>query len=159
MDYSRGSTSLAVPRPSRSPRATKGLSHESAPTAVAPALFLATAVAYVHTGFAALRKWTPQPSPSTPSSRPSASAAQRSKPQMRDLEAACQEALDEAKRSNEALNEAKTDLELCKLDLEAAQLGDRRARPRGRNQSSTTRSTAPRRADERDGGGADDATS
>ena len=40
----------------------------------------------------------------------------------RDLEAACQEALDEAKRSNEALNEAKTDLELCKLDLEAAQL-------------------------------------
>ena len=40
----------------------------------------------------------------------------------RDLEAACQEALDDAKRSNEALNEAKTDLELCKLDLEAAQL-------------------------------------
>ena len=32
------------------------------------------------------------------------------------------EALDDAKRSNEALNEAKTDLELCKLDLEAAQL-------------------------------------
>ena len=29
---------------------------------------------------------------------------------------------DDAKRSNEALNEAKTDLELCKLDLEAAQL-------------------------------------
>ena len=42
--------------------------------------------------------------------------------QMRDLEAAAQEALDDAKRSNEALNEAKTDLELCKLDLEAAQL-------------------------------------
>ena len=40
----------------------------------------------------------------------------------RDLEAACQEALDEAKISNEALNEAKTDLELCRLDLEAAQL-------------------------------------
>ncbi|CAH0379487.1 unnamed protein product [Pelagomonas calceolata] len=42
--------------------------------------------------------------------------------QMRELEAAAQEALDEAKLSNEALNEAKTDLELCKLDLEAAQL-------------------------------------
>ena len=40
----------------------------------------------------------------------------------RDLEAACQEALDEAKRSDEALHEARTDLELCKLDLEAAQL-------------------------------------
>ena len=40
----------------------------------------------------------------------------------KDLEAACQEALDEAKISNDALNAAKTDLELCKLDLEAAQL-------------------------------------
>jgi hypothetical protein len=40
----------------------------------------------------------------------------------KDLEAACQEALDEAKLSNESLQEAKTDLELCKLDLEAAQL-------------------------------------
>ena len=40
----------------------------------------------------------------------------------RDLEAACQEALDDAKRSDEALHEARTDLELCKLDLEAAQL-------------------------------------
>ena len=42
--------------------------------------------------------------------------------QMRELEAACQEALDDAKRSDEALHEARTDLELCKLDLEAAQL-------------------------------------
>ncbi len=42
--------------------------------------------------------------------------------QMRELEAAAQEALDDAKRSNEACEAARTDLELCKLDLEAAQL-------------------------------------
>ena len=79
------------------------------------------AVAYC-TRFAALRKWTPRPSPSTPSSRPSASAAQRSKPRKETSRPRARKRSTTPSAPTKRVQEARTDLELCKLDLEAAQL-------------------------------------